>query len=172
MKRAQILTTEQEVSLLDSFRAGDDEAGAALALGYSPLIEATAHHFYRLNQRFADKQDLISVGFEGFMTALQSAKQRFDCSHGNRLGTYVRPWIHHFIASYIRRERWWAPSIPDRIHRKVVRLSIAERQLRQDLGRQPDIAELAAALSLSPEETRTLVSVRPNPSAPVRRPGA
>jgi len=151
MSRRQLLTREEEIDLLEQFRSGNDRAGMRIALGYEALILSTANHFYRLNQRFVEKGDVINAGFEGFMIALRNVKKGFDYSRGYRFGTYARPWIRKSIASLIRHERWWAPSIPERTHNQVIKIFVSERKLRNSLGSEPTLADLAndSGMSLS-----------------------
>jgi RNA polymerase primary sigma factor len=138
------LALADETKLFERFRSGDEEAGSDLALAYMPLVRSLASRARRNNQRFVVLDDLIGAGCEGLMIALN----KFDHSRGIRFSAYARWYIKDSIKKCVRNERWWAPHIPDHVHRAVIRVLKTQQRLRRALGRDPTVRELSGEMDI------------------------
>ncbi|HWI61643.1 MAG TPA: RNA polymerase sporulation sigma factor SigF [Symbiobacteriaceae bacterium] len=114
------------------------------------LVEANLRLVRSLVSRFAstsaDPEDLFQLGCIGLLKAVD----RFDLSYDVRFSTYAVPLILGEIRRYLRDDG------PMRVSRGLKQLAQqarkAQEKLAGDLGREPTVAEVAAALGVEPEE--------------------
>ncbi len=118
---------------------------AELAARHERLVTAVA-------SRYRDKgeplDDLIQVG----RVALLHAIDRYDPNRGVRFTTYAMETISGEIKRYFR-DRGWGLRVPRRLQELNIAARRASEALAQELGRSPTIAEVAAAVGRSEEET-------------------
>ena len=87
--------------------------------------------------------DIIQEGNLGLMVAVQ----RFDFNLGNRFSTYAGWWIKHYILRAVA-EQSRVVRLPLHIIQSIQNMNRAEQRFIQNEGREPDNAELAAALEM------------------------
>jgi len=112
----------------------------------------------RYNGRGMHFLDLIQEGNMGLMKAVD----KFDYTKGFKFSTYATWWIRQAITRAIADQ---ARTIRVPVHmvetiNKYVRIS---RQLVQDLGREPSIDEIAAAMELTKEKVQEIIKVAQEP---------
>jgi RNA polymerase sigma-B factor len=125
------------VALIESYRAGDEEARDQLVERYMPLVRSLAA---RYAGRGEPQEDLVQVGSIGLLLSIE----RFDTERGVQFTTYAVPTIVGEIQRHFR-DRAWALHVPRRMKELSVRLARTIETLTADLGRSPTIAELAEA---------------------------
>ncbi len=92
----------------------------------------------RYNNKGIAMEDLIQEGNMGLLRGIQ----KFDPAKGFRFSTYATWWIRQAITRYIH-ENARTIRIPVHIVESISKLVKEQHRLVQDLGRDPDFAEIA-----------------------------
>jgi RNA polymerase sigma-B factor len=115
-----------------------------LVAGYDNLVRFLARHFVNRGEPL---EDILQVGYLGLIKAIE----RFDPDLGNEFTTFATPTIRGEIQRYFR-DKGWAIRFPRRlqeIYQQVIRTNEA---LKNELGRQPSVAEVAERLGIDPDD--------------------
>ncbi len=115
-----------------------------LVPGYDGLVHFLARQFANRGEPL---DDVLQVGYVGLIKAID----RFDPDLGNEFTTFGTPYIKGEIQRYFR-DKGWAIRFPRRLQETYQQVVRTNEALRQELGRQPTVAEVAARLGLQPEE--------------------
>lgn len=141
----RLLSGEEEVALANAMRSPDaasrEAAKARLLKSNLRLVMKIANEF---SNRGLSKHDLISEGNFGLLAAIE----RFDPEHGARFSTYSVWWIKQAMRRALARQGRTV-RIPLQSLEKIYRLKRLERELKLELGRKPDDAELQERLGVS-----------------------
>lgn len=109
------------------------------------LVRKIAH---QLAQQCAENyEDLEQCGYLGLISAIE----RFDPSRGHAFSSFAVPYIRGDILHFLR-DRAHTVRMPRRWEQLLRESQIRQRQLREELGRQPSDQEMASALGLSMHE--------------------
>jgi RNA polymerase primary sigma factor len=125
-----------------------DQARGELILGNLRLVVSIARRY-----AFAGLPllDLIQEGNLGLMRGIE----KFDHRRGFKLSTYVTWWIRQAISRAVS-EKLRLIRVPIHVHDALRRLAAADRDLEQRLQRAPSTEELAARVTLSVDQVRSL----------------
>lgn len=111
---------------------------------YKELVETLASKFSRGNEPY---EDLVQVGMIGLLAAFR----RFDESCGSHFEGFAIPTIVGEIKRYMR-DKTWSVHVPRRIKELGPRVKKAVEELTVQYQRSPQVAEIAAYLSVTSEE--------------------
>lgn len=122
----------------------DDKSRNKLLLHYLPIVKYTAIRLHSRLPRSVDLEDLISVGIEGLMKAIDS----YDPHRKILFETYCPLRIRGEILDDLRKNDW----IPRLVRQRAQQLQKATQKLESLYGRQPTEIELAKELNMVQEE--------------------
>ena len=132
-----------QLELLRAAQAGDREACERAVLENRGLIWSVVR---RYSGRGVEADDLYQLGCLGFLKAVQG----FDFSYGTCFSTYAVPKIAGEIRRFLRDDG--ALKVGRSIREQAQTLYTVRERLRQELGREPTLSEVAEATGLEPEE--------------------
>jgi RNA polymerase sigma-B factor len=112
------------------------------------------HHVARHYRSHAEFEDLIQVGMEGLIFAVD----HFDSELGNEFSTYAVPCIRGAIQHHLR-DRTSSIRIPGRLQELALKVSRAVDELTQMHSRSPTIPTIAAHLDISIENVLAALEV-------------
>ncbi|HWH94336.1 MAG TPA: FliA/WhiG family RNA polymerase sigma factor [Baekduia sp.] len=125
-------------------RTGDRRARDQLIMGYAPLVKYIAGRMASRMPAHVELADLVSYGLSGLIDAVE----RFDPLHGAAFETYANVRIRGAIVDQLRSLDW----VPRAIRDEARSIEAATTALTTRLQRLPTDPEVAAELSLEPEQ--------------------
>jgi RNA polymerase primary sigma factor len=180
--KVPLLTAAQEVSLAKRIEAGE-KASTRLASpeklsesrvdqlldteadgleAKKKLVEANLRLVVSIAKRYVGRGmlflDLIQEGNLGLIRAVE----KFDHEKGYKFSTYATWWIRQAITRAIA-DQARTIRIPVHMVETINKLVRVQRQLLQDLGREPLPEEIAREMELSPEKVREILKVSQEP---------
>ena len=129
--------------LLRAAQSGDNDACTRAVQENSGLIWSIVRRYCG---RGVDPEDLYQLGCLGFLKAVRG----FDFSYGTCFSTYAVPKIAGEIRRFLRDDG--ALKVGRTTREKAQALYTMRESLRQELGREPALSELAEATGMEPEE--------------------
>jgi len=130
-------------ALLDRAQNGDSEACQQVLTENNGLIWAIVRRYYGCG---VDADDLYQLGCIGFIKAVKG----FDLTYGTQFSTYAVPKIAGEIRRFLRDDG--AIKVGRSVREKGQMLWGVKERLRQQLGRDPRLSEMAAETGMSIEE--------------------
>ena len=150
-----LLVAEEEVSLAKKMLKGNHRAKKKLVEANLRLVVSIAKRYVGRGMLFLD---LIQEGNMGLIRAVE----KFDYKKGYKFSTYATWWIRQAITRAIADQ---ARTIRVPVHmvetiNKLIRVS---RHLLQELGREPNINEIADRMEISEEKVREILKTAQEP---------
>ena len=146
-----LLTREQEKELARRIRKGDEKALHELVKANLRFVVSIAKQYVNQGLSLAD---LINEGNLGLI----KAAHRFDEKRGYKFISYAVWWIRQAMLQALA-EQSRIVRLPLNRAGTLYRIGKAARELDQELGRNPDVEEIAEKLNLPQDEVRDTMQI-------------
>jgi RNA polymerase primary sigma factor len=150
-----LLTAEEEIELALRMEEGDEIAKKKLAEANLRLVVSIAKRYVGRGMLFLD---LIQEGNLGLMKAVE----KFDYRKGFKFSTYATWWIRQAITRAIA-DQARTIRIPVHMVETINKLVRVQRQLVQELGRDPSPEEIGKEMNMEVEKVREIMKIAQEP---------
>ncbi len=153
--RVDLLSAAEEIDLATRIEKGDEEAKRRLSEANLRLVVSIAKRYVGRGMLFLD---LIQEGNMGLIKAVE----KFDYRKGFKFSTYATWWIRQAITRAIA-DQARTIRIPVHMVETINKLIRVQRQLLQDLGREPTPEEIGEEMELAPDKVRDILKIAQEP---------
>ena len=153
--RINLLTTDEEFEYAKLAEQGDEYAKKMLAESNLRLVVSIAKRYVGRGMLFLD---LIQEGNIGLMKAVD----KFDPTKGYKFSTYATWWIRQAITRAIA-DQARTIRVPVHMVETINKLARVQRQLTQELNREPSEEEIAKKLGVTVDKVREVYKISQDP---------
>jgi len=153
--KIQLLTVEEEHRLSELMVKGDEYAKMKIVEANLRLVVSIAKRYVGRGMLFLD---LIQEGNLGLIKAVE----KFDYTKGFKFSTYATWWIRQAITRAIA-DQARTIRIPVHMVETINKLIRINRQLVQELGRDPRPDEIAEQMGMSQDKIREIMKIAQEP---------
>ena len=153
--KVPLLSMEEEVELATKMVDGDETAKSRLVEANLRLVVSIAKSYVGRGMLFLD---LIQEGNLGLIKAVE----KFDYTKGYKFSTYATWWIRQAITRAIA-DQARTIRIPVHMVETINKLMRIQRQLIQELGREPQLEELSKEMNMPIDKVKEIMKIAQEP---------
>jgi RNA polymerase sigma factor (sigma-70 family) len=151
IRKSPLLSSKQERELATRIGLGDEAAR-------NDMIESNLRLVVKIAKKYLHRglalSDLIAEGNIGLIKAVE----RFSPDRDTRFSTYATWWIKQSIERAVANQSRIV-RLPVHVASDLGRLMRAAKAMKQNLGREPTIDEIAEEMSVGPQDVHNLMEL-------------